>query len=67
MAKRLFTTLADYYRTHPMARARVRQKPFSSDEIEQLRVLGYEVEGDREALNPGYEASAAPHDQNPEE
>jgi arylsulfatase A-like enzyme len=67
VAKRLFATLAEYHRTHPRANARVKQKPLSSDEIEQLRVLGYLEAGDRDAPNPGYDASAPPHDENPEE
>ena len=52
VANRLLTTLTEFQRTHPRADARVKQKPFSSDEIEQLRVLGYVEEGDREAPNP---------------
>jgi len=41
VANRLFTKLDEYHRNHPAADARVRQKPLSSDEIEQLRALGY--------------------------
>jgi arylsulfatase A-like enzyme len=61
VANRLFTKLAEYQRTHPGADARVRQKPFSSEEIEQLRALGYGEEGDHEIPNPGHDASAPPH------
>ena len=57
----LFTKLAEYQRTHPGADVRVRQKPFSSEEIEQLRALGYGEEGDHEIPNPGHDASAPPH------
>ena len=52
VANRLLTTLTEFQRTHPRADARVRQKPFSPDEIEQLKVLGYGDPGDPEVPNP---------------
>jgi hypothetical protein len=61
LANRLFAKLTEYQSTHPRADARVRQEPFSSDEIEQLRALGYGEEGDHEAPSPGRDASASPH------
>jgi hypothetical protein len=61
VANRLFTELAEYQKTHPEATARVRQKPFSSEEIEQLRALGYGEAGDHEIPDPGRDASAPPH------
>jgi arylsulfatase A-like enzyme len=61
VANRLFAKLTEYQSTHPRADARVRQEPFSPDEIEQLRALGYGEEDDHETLNPGHDASAAPH------